>query len=238
MPNNCQVSDMCECIAQLYSPDSYLEYLAHGALPSGLKATQPGDHGGVTVSRSCPDLRDHDHIIRPNHRLTAVMNKNGELCCQHVRWGWSPVWSMGIRPPLTHLPLKIVMRSKVFERMRTSGRAVVAVDGWFDFSLDNTSTGAGRFTYKRPRGGEPTYLAALAQISDSPSGCNGLVLVTYGGGGDSGPLQLLALDRESAIRWLDPSLDWQQALALASDNSDVDETFETVAVRQQFTVRR
>jgi putative SOS response-associated peptidase YedK len=51
-------------------------------------------------------------------------------------------------------------------------------------------------------------------------------------------LQLLALDRDSAMRWLDPSLDWQQALELASSNSDVDQTFETVAVRQRFNVRR
>jgi putative SOS response-associated peptidase YedK len=229
---------MCECIAQLYSSDAYLHCLAHGAWPPELEATQSLESIGPGGSRACPDLRDHDHIIRPNHRLAAVMNGNGELCWQHVRWGWSPVWSMGTRPPLTHLPLEIVMRSKVFERMRSTGRAVVAVDGWFDFSLDNTSTGAGRFTYKRPVGGEPTYLAALAQVSESPSGCNGLVLVTYGGGGALGPLQLLALDRDSAMRWLEPSLDWQQAMELASSNSDVDQTFETVAVRQRFNVRR
>lgn len=30
-PSNCQVSDMCECIAQLYSSDAYLHCLAHGA---------------------------------------------------------------------------------------------------------------------------------------------------------------------------------------------------------------
>lgn len=229
---------MCECIAQLYSSDAYLHCLAHGAWPPELTGTQPLESAGPAGSRACPDLRDHDHIIRPDHRLAAVMNRNGELCCQHVRWGWSPVWSMGTRPPLTHLPLEIVMRSKVFDRMRSTGRAVVAVDGWFDFSLDNTSSGAGRFTYKRPRGGEPTYLAALAQVSESPSGCNGLVLVTYGGGGALGPLQLLALDRDSAMRWLDPSLDWQQALELASSNSDADQNFETVAVRQRFNVRR
>jgi len=228
---------MCECIAQFHSPDSYLHYLAYGDVTQ--RAIGGGDGCERQVgNRTCPDLRDHDHIIRPNHRLAALMNKDGSLCCQHVRWGWSPVWSMGVRPPLTHLPLQIVMRSKVFKRMRDSGRAVVAVDGWFDFSLEDATIGEGRFTYTQPKGGEPTYLAALAQVSESRSGCNGLVLVTHGGGGASGPLKLLTLDRDSAMRWLDPSLDWERALSLAPDEPDISERFETVQVRRRFNVRR
>lgn len=225
---------MCECIAQFSPPDSYLDCLTNGA------AMEPeipwlGDNNGA---RACPDLRDHEHIIRPNHRLSAVLNIDGRLRCHRIRWGWSPIWSMGVRSPLTHLPLQIVMRSKVFKRMRDSGRAVVAVDGWFDLTLDGTTTGGGRFAYRRAKGAGPTYLAALAQFSEARSGCDGLVLVTNGGGGALGPLHLLTLDRHLAMRWLDPSVDWQQAFPLLSEGFDMNEHFETVPVRQRFNLRR
>lgn len=216
---------MCECIAQLYPPDSYLDRLNPVSF-TGSPAKQIRES-------SCPDLRDRDHVIRPNHYLKAIMNKNGTLLCQKIRWGWSPVWSMGTRPPLTHLPLEIVMRSKVFKRIRNGGRALVAVDGWFDSASDGGSvTAACRFIYTKTRSEEPVYLAALAQTGDSASGCCGLVLITQGGGGSSGPLQLLALDGKRAVRWLDHSLDWPQAQTLVSDNSNTEQAFERIAVRQ------
>lgn len=140
---------MCECIAQFHSPDSYLHYLAYGDVTQRAMGGTDGCERQVG-NRTCPDLRDHDHIIHPNHRLAALMNKDGSLCCQHVRWGWSPVWSMGVRPPLTHLPLQIVMRSKVFKRMRDSGRAVVAVDGWFDFLQSRRRDDRGRTLHLHP----------------------------------------------------------------------------------------
>jgi putative SOS response-associated peptidase YedK len=93
---------MCGCIAQLRSPDSYLQCLANEAWLPEPDAYQPAERVGVKVHRPCPDLRDNDHIIRPNHRLVAMMYRDGELHSEYVRWGWSPVWSMGVRPPLTH----------------------------------------------------------------------------------------------------------------------------------------
>jgi hypothetical protein len=88
------------------------------------------------------------------------------------------------------------------------------------------------------KGAGPTYLAALAQVSESRSGCDGLVLLTNGGGGASGPLHLLTLDRHFAMRWLDPSADWQEAFPLVSEGSDMNDHFETVPVRQRFNLRR
>ena len=129
------------------------------------------------------------------------------------------------------------MRSKVFTRMRNSGRALVAVDGWFDAAVDHTATGRNRFTYMRPRSKEPIFLAALAQISEPPSGCNGLVLVTQGGGGAAGPLQLLAFTGESALHWLDPELDWQTARELASLDLVNGDYLEQVLVTQRCAVK-
>lgn len=221
---------MCELIAQLSAPDLYLQCFLEGA-----SIDQNEAEADTQAQRLLPDLRDHNHIIRPNHLVTALVKKGEQLQSAQVRWGWSPFWSMGIRPPLTHLPLEIVMRSKVFARMRDGGRALVAADGWFDFAQDAdvSQLASPRFTYVRPRTAGPVYLAALAQISDSANGCNGLVLVTRGGGGTAGPLQLLVLDSERASRWLDPGSDWQQALALASDSLGDPQAFEQISVRQR-----
>jgi putative SOS response-associated peptidase YedK len=181
-----------------------------------------------------PVLYDPDHVIRPNHLLMAVMDVDGELRAVQVRWGWSPIWSMGTRPPLTHLPLEIVMRSKVFKRMSNSGRALVAVDGWFDTANDHPVTGRSRFNYVRLRSTKPVYLAAVAQISDSSNGCDGLVLVTQGGGGAAGSLRLLAFSDETALPWLDPELDWERARLLPSLDLSDKQRFEQVTVTHRF----
>ncbi|WP_434680496.1 SOS response-associated peptidase family protein [Pseudomonas sp. R1-18] len=229
---------MCELIAQFNSAQSYLASLGRPLMPLNF----PNEEFSTNATRQMdenfiPDLHNRNHIIRPNHPLTAVMNLQGELQTRQIRWGWSPIWSMGTRPPLTHLPLEIVMRSKVFTRMRNSGRALVAVDGWFDAAVDHAATGRNRFTYMRPRSKQPMFLAALAQISEPPSGCNGLVLVTQGGGGAAGPLQLLAFTGESAIHWLDPELDWQQARELASLDLVNGGHLEQVLVTQRCVVK-
>jgi putative SOS response-associated peptidase YedK len=229
---------MCELIAQLNSAQSYLARLGQPPMPPNFpnedisnSATRQTDENVI------PDLHNRNHIIRPNHLLTAVMSLNGELHSRQVRWGWSPIWSMGTRPPLTHLPLEIVMRSKVFMRMRNSGRALVAVDGWFDAAVDHTATGRNRFTYMRPRSKEPIFLAALAQVSEPSSGCNGLVLVTQGGGGAAGPLHLMAFTGESALHWLDPGLEWQTARELASLDLVNGDFLEQVLVTQRCAIK-
>ncbi|MDB6052033.1 MAG: hypothetical protein JWR17_4779 [Pseudomonas sp.] len=226
---------MCECIVQSYSSRFYPAHL--GRRPESPSAFEKNawEIARETSISANPAPPDPDRIIRPNHPLTAVMSKDGDLECLRVRWGWSPVWSMGTRPPLTHLPLEIVMRSKVFERMRSGGRALVAVDGWFDLARDDSSRD--RPVYMRPRFGGPVFLGALVQLSESPSGCNGLVLVTTGGGGATGPLQLLAFSGESAGQWLDPTLGWEQAQELASQSAVQEPEFEHVAVSDHFLNR-
>lgn len=222
---------MCEFIAQPDSIQSCLERLGYPPMPFAPATQQLSDSETLhSTGNALPNVHDRDRVIKPNHLLTAVTNVGGELRSLQVRWGWSPIWSMGTRPPLTHLPLEIVMRSKVFRRMDNRGRALVAVDGWFDADVENVATGRTRFNYVRTRSNEPVFLAAVAQISASPSGCDGLVLVTQGGGGATGPLQLLAFTGESAVQWLDPDLDWERARALPALDIYDGQYFEQVAV--------
>ena len=223
---------MCELLAQNTSVGSCLERL--GQSPPGLVNANESlitREDLQTTGKPVPRLYDPEQIIKPNHMLTAITHADGELHASQVRWGWSPVWSMGTRPPLTHLPLEIVMRSRVFKRMQDGRRALVAVDGWFDAVADHPATGRSGFNYVSCRSGQPVFLAALAQISRSSNGCNGLVLVTKGGGGAAGPLQLLALATENALLWLDPELDWDKARLLPSLDPSDPQLFEEATVR-------
>ncbi|MEG5265553.1 SOS response-associated peptidase family protein [Pseudomonas sp. JDS28PS106] len=221
---------MCELLAQNISNRSSLDHLDTSSLFAPSNEQLAACQTLQTNKNPVQNIYDPDQVIKPNHFLTAITHQDGALRASQVRWGWSPVWSMGTRPPLTHLPLEIVMRSRVFKRMHDSGRALVAVDGWFDAAVDQPAMSRSRFHYVRRRSGQPVYLAAVAQISQSANGCNGLVLVTKGGGGASGPLQLLAFSAENALLWLDPELDVDQARLLPSLDISDQQLFEEETV--------
>lgn len=139
---------MCELITQSSSIALIVERLA---LKSESGNTTSNARSSALESESLLHEQNNGSIIKPNQLLTAITRVDDQLQCLEVRWGWSPVWSMGTRPPLTHLPLEIVMRSKVFKRMNNSGRALVAVDGWFDVPAGRNPTAPGHFNCVRVR---------------------------------------------------------------------------------------
>ncbi|AHL33460.1 hypothetical protein CD58_11365 [Pseudomonas brassicacearum] len=192
---------MFECLVQQVSSKDSLAFFA--------RRDAHGASAGLYVTA---DLKPHaqQHVIKPNMQVSAIRRRGGHLECIKVRWGWSPVWSMGTMPPLTHLPLHLVMRSKVFAQIKREGRVLVAVDGWY-LSTDTASTSpAQRLRYMTTRQSTPIFLAALAQASETPNGCDGLTLVTYGDIA-SKQQRLLAFTGEEALQWLKPDLDWEQA---------------------------
>ena len=154
------------------------------------------------------------NVIKPNMQVNAIRNNNGVLNCIKVRWGWKPFRSMGVMPPMTHLPLHLVMRSKVFDRVKREGRMLIAVDGWYEACEAEQSKNSHRLSYTTSRQSGPIFLAALAQASESFNGCDGLALVTHD---DSSTKQqrLLAFTAEDARVWLRPDLQWEQAQELA-----------------------
>jgi putative SOS response-associated peptidase YedK len=205
---------MCECFVQ---PVSAKDSLAFFAQRDAFGAhNNPGLSADSLHAAAAPALHDRQSVIKPNMQVSAIRNRGGHLESIKVRWGWSPVWSMGTMPPLTHLPLHLVMRSKVFDRIKRDGRVLVAVDGWYEKAADTSAPAqAKRLSYTTSRQSSPIFLAALAQASETPNGCDGLALVTYGDIANQ-QQRLLAFTGENALEWLRPDLDWEQARHMAA----------------------
>lgn len=146
-------------------------------------------------------------LIQPNMQASAIRRRSGHLESIKVRWGWSPIWSVGTMPPLTHLPLHLVMRSKVFAPLKRDGRVLVPVDGWYESQVPSQTQ---NLSYTTSRSSAPIFLAALAQASETSFGCDGLALVTYGDIANQ-EQRVLALGTEDALDWLAPEFEWEQA---------------------------
>ncbi|MGN8343109.1 SOS response-associated peptidase family protein [Pseudomonas sp. SMV71] len=221
---------MCEFFVQPVSSKDSLAFFAQRDIPgaSGDTRLSPESLHAITA----PRLHERQSVIKPNMQVSAIRNRDGRLECIKVRWGWSPVWSMGTMPPLTHLPLHLVMRSKVFDRIKRDGRVLVAVDGWYEASDTQASAQTQRLSYTTSRESGPIFLAALAQASETPNGCDGLALVTYG---DLAQQQqrLLAFTGDEALQWLKPDLDWDQAQQMATHVAVAEPQLEHVMPAQR-----
>lgn len=119
---------MCEYIVQ---------HAAAQKLASCFPKEQVARFEVLGVSANSSNAADHRHnerddLIQPGMQVTGIRRRGTTLECLPLRWGWSPFWSSGTLTPLTHLPLHLVMRSKVFNRVRRDGRMLVAVEGWYE----------------------------------------------------------------------------------------------------------
>lgn len=167
-----------------------------------------------SLHRTCEPEHSRN-VIKPNMCVNAIRSRSGRLECIKVRWGWKPFWSMGTMPPMTHLSLHLVMRSRVFDRVKRDGRMLIAVDGWYEACEPEQSKNSTRLSYTTSRQNGPIFLAALAQASGHFNGCDGLAVVTHDDISTGQP-RVLAFTAEDAQAWLRPDLQWDQAQDLAT----------------------
>ncbi|KRP63790.1 SOS response-associated peptidase family protein [Pseudomonas orientalis] len=201
---------MCECIVQ--------QDVAEGLNALFVAAQNQSSGSAIAVAdgslHRTYEPQHSPNVIKPNMRVSAIRSRDGLLECIKVRWGWKPFWSMGTMPPMTHLPLHLVMRSKVFDRVKREGRMLIAVDGWYEACEPEQSKNSHHLSYTTSRQSAPIFLAALAQASENFNGCDGLALITHQ---ESSTKQqrLLAFTAADAWVWLSPDLQWEQAQDLA-----------------------
>ncbi|UUD64646.1 hypothetical protein D16iCDA_02780 [Pseudomonas seleniipraecipitans] len=109
---------------------------------------------------------------------------------------------------------------------------LLAVDGWYESSNMPPAAHSPCLNYTTSRQSSPIFLAAIAQISDTPCGCDGLVLLTHGGKSGDQP-RLLAFSAEDALEWLAPDLQWEQAEQLAEHTAVAEPQLEHVLTSQR-----
>lgn len=220
---------MCEGFVQHVSSKDALAYFAQRDTPGG-RFDSSVTH--LDLYRMVPARPQERHnLIKPNMQVSAIRRRGGHLESIKVRWGWSPIWSVGTMPPLTHLPLHLVMRSKVFEPIKGEGRVLVPVEGWYDSQTPCDSAQAQPFSYTTSRQPAPIFLAALAQASETSFGCDGLALVTYGDIA-SQQQRVLALSTDEALDWLGPEFGWEQAQQWAERLNSVEAHLEPAMTAQ------
>lgn len=204
---------MCDGLVQHVSSKDSLAYFA--------QRDTSGSRFGTSVTpldlyeTTPPKAQERHSLVKPNMQVSAIRRRGGHLECIKVRWGWSPIWSVGTMPPLTHLPLHLVMRSKVFDPIKHEGRVLVAVEGWYESQAPASPSQAPRLAYLTARQSAPIFLAALAQASETSFGCDGLALVTYGDIANQ-QQRVLAFSADDALDWLEPDLGWEQAQQLVA----------------------
>jgi len=220
---------MCDGFVQHLSPKDALAYFAQRDTPGGRFDTSVTH---LDLYRTTPaGPQDRHSLIQPNMQVSAIRRRGGHLESIKVRWGWSPIWSVGTMPPLTHLPLHLVIRSKVFDPIKREGRVLVPVEGWYESLAPSGSTQAQSPSYTTSRQSAPIFLAALAQASESSFGCDGLALVTYGDIA-SQQQRVLALSTEDALDWLAPEFGWEQAEQMAERLNSVEPHLEPAMTAQ------
>ncbi len=220
---------MCECLVQHVSSKDALACFDQRE-PHGSHFDAGPTGAGLCVVAN-PKPHERQSLIKPNMQVSAIRRRGGHLECIKVRWGWSPIWSVGTMPPMTHLPLHLVMRSKVFAQIKREGRVLVAVDGWY-LAAETATSQPQSLTYTTSRQSSPIFLAALAQASETPNGCDGLTLVTYGDIA-SKQQRLLAFTGEDALQWLSPDLDWEQAQQIAAGAAAAEPQLEHATTAQR-----
>lgn len=219
---------MCESFVQHVSAKDALAYFAQRDTPGGRFDTSVTH---LDLYRTVPTGPQERHsLIKPNMQVSAIRRRGGHLESIKVRWGWSPIWSVGTMPPLTHLPLHLVMRSKVFDPIKREGRVLVPVEGWYDSQAPDSSQ-LQHSSYTTSRQSAPIFLAALAQASETALGCDGLTLVTYGDIA-SQQQRVLALSADDALHWLEPEFGWEQAQQLAERLNSVEPHLEPAMTTQ------
>lgn len=219
---------MCEYIVQ---------HAAAQKLASCFPEEQVARFEVLGVSANSSNAADHRHnerddLIQPGMQVTGIRRRGTTLECLPLRWGWSPFWSSGTLTPLTHLPLHLVMRSKVFNRVKRDGRMLVAVEGWYEPLETGMTLHSRNLAYVTSRQPAPIFLAALAQAGGTSNGCEGLALVTHEDR-EMKRQRLLAFAAQDALEWLRQDLEWEPARALALHRAVVERQLEHVLTSQR-----
>lgn len=211
---------MCERIVQFQSKQTYARALGwHQSGP----ACSPGDriaHWNVPPG-SQPWL------------LHRIGNPQGQI--DMINWGLrSPFAGDGGMPLATSVRVDHARNGPYFKTMFRNGRAVVPVDGWYEWTGGMQH---GQPWYIRRASQEPFFLAAICsyRAHNMVADGTGFVIVCAmeaGGLIDPRGQRPIALNQIDALLWMDHSLSGEQAAEIACSHGIEAEAFECFPVGQ------
>lgn len=211
---------MCARIAQFRSKQTYARAL--GWHDDALTA-RPGDRIA--------------HWNVPPGSQPWLLHKIGSLQGQinMINWGIRPHQADGTGAPLVaSVRADVAKNGPYFKTMFRTGRAVVPVDGWYEWTGGMQN---GQPWYVRHVSREPFFLAAICsyRAHNSVADGTGFVIVCASEGGgliDPYDQRPIVLSRADALLWMDHDLTADDAAEIASDKGVGAENFEYFPVGQ------
>lgn len=170
--------------------------------------------------------------VAPTTRTLLMINDEGTLVGEHVRWGWRPHWAKDKPAPINARVEKVAHGP--FFRAIWPHRAICPVSGWYEWVAE----GGPR---KQPfhiqhRDGSPILCAAIGQfpgLDGAQDERHGFVIITAdaeGGMVDIHDRRPVVLSPDFAREWLDPATPPERAEQIVLLHGEPSEAFTWYAV--------
>ncbi|OLU25526.1 hypothetical protein BVH03_17930 [Pseudomonas sp. PA15(2017)] len=135
-----------------------------------------------------------------------------------VRWGYTPHWADGSRPPAINARIETVGTSKFWAGIWKRGRVLVPSDGWYEWKKDPDNPAVKQPYLIKLRSNEPMFFAGIADLPSDEHESGGFAIVTAAS--DQGMVDIhdrrpVVLRPDVASEWLDTGLLPEQAEDLA-----------------------
>ncbi|HCF3745565.1 DUF159 family protein [Pseudomonas aeruginosa] len=170
--------------------------------------------------------------VAPTTQTLLMVNDEGTLVGEYVRWGWRPHWAKAKPAPINARVEKVAHVS--FFRAIWPHRAICPVSGWYEWVAE----GGPR---KQPfhiqhRDGSPILCAAIGQfpgLDGAQDERHGFVIITAdaeGGMVDIHDRRPVVLSPDLAREWLDPATPPERAEQIVLLHGEPSEAFTWYAV--------
>jgi putative SOS response-associated peptidase YedK len=127
---------------------------------------------------------DHEPINRfnvaPSTPVHILRGAEDGLHIDAVKWGWAPLWATGKRPAPINARVETVASGRFFQTIWPRGRALVPVNGWYEWVKDEQDPKRKQPYFIRLKSQAPMFFAALGQVHGGlqPDPGDGFVIIT------------------------------------------------------------
>ncbi|GAC1419292.1 MAG: SOS response-associated peptidase [Burkholderiaceae bacterium] len=146
--------------------------------------------------------------VAPGMYRPVMHVDQGQLMVDDLHWGYQASWAVGKIPVTINTRLEKIS-GKYWSRLLKNGRAVVAADGWYEWTGEK---GTKQPWHIHRADGAPIFMAALANFgpaADDNKATAGFTIVTadaLGGMVDVHDRRPVVFSAEDARLWMNPDL--------------------------------